>query len=62
LARKVIIIIGTAGFIGSSLVVVVSKDRNIIAINQRKPNPTLITAAPNVTSEKLNIANDIKII
>jgi nucleoside-diphosphate-sugar epimerase len=57
LARKVIVITGAAGFIGSSLVVTLSGENNIVAIDHRKPNRTLISAAPAVKWIMLNIAN-----
>jgi nucleoside-diphosphate-sugar epimerase len=57
LADKVTIITGAAGFIGSSLVVTLSKEHNIIAIDQRKPNHALVTAAPEVKWIELDIAD-----
>lgn len=59
--RKVIIVTGAAGFIGSTLIVDLSKDYRIIAIDQRLPTHALIKAAPNVKWEKLDISNATKV-
>jgi nucleoside-diphosphate-sugar epimerase len=57
LAEKVIVITGAVGFIGSSLVVTLAKEHNIIAIDQRKPNLALVMAAPAVKWIELDIAD-----
>jgi len=59
--KKIIIVTGAAGFIGSSIVVALSKEYNIIAIDQRQPTHALIKAAPNIKWEKLDISNANKV-
>jgi len=55
--KKVIIVTGAAGFIGSSLIVALSKEYNIVAIDRRTPTNALVAAAPNVNWKELNIAD-----
>ncbi len=57
MTKKVILVTGAAGFIGSSLIVALSKEYNLIAIDRRKPTRTLAAATPNVNWKELNIAD-----
>jgi nucleoside-diphosphate-sugar epimerase len=57
MAGKVIVVTGASGFIGSSLVVALSKAHIIIAIDKRRPSSDLVKAAPDVQWEILNIAD-----
>lgn len=55
--KKNIVITGAAGFIGSSLVIALSSEYRIAAIDQRKPSPDLINAAPEVRWLGLDISD-----
>ena len=54
--KKVIIITGAVGFLGSSITIGLSRDHEIIAIDLRKPGNALTEAAPGVKWEQLDIA------
>ena len=53
----VILVTGAVGFIGSSLVIDLSKDQHVIGLDKRKPSEALIKATPNVTWMELDIAD-----
>ena len=54
--KKVIVITGAVGFLGSSITIALSRDHEIIAIDLRRPGNALIEAAPGVKWEQLDIA------
>jgi nucleoside-diphosphate-sugar epimerase len=57
MVKKVIIITGASGFVGSSLVVELSKEYTIIGVDKRKPSPDLIAASTDVKWIELDIAD-----
>ena len=61
MARKVIVITGAAGFIGSSLVIDLSKDHHVIGLDKRNPSDALIKVAPGVAWMELDISDVSKV-
>ena len=61
LKDTVILITGAVGFIGSSLVIALSKDHFVVGIDKRKPSDVLIKATPGVKWIELDISNAAKL-
>lgn len=57
MVKKVVVVTGAAGYIGSSLIISLAQKYSIIAIDKRNPTPDLIAAAPGVRWIELNIAD-----
>ncbi|MFQ5631009.1 MAG: NAD-dependent epimerase/dehydratase family protein [bacterium] len=60
--KKVIVITGAAGFIGSALTVALAPEYLVVAIDRRKPGGKLLTATPGVQWEQSDISDaaDVK--
>ncbi|MEE8450816.1 MAG: NAD(P)-dependent oxidoreductase [Thermoguttaceae bacterium] len=54
--RKVVIITGAAGFLGSAVTVDLSGDHTVVAIDHRGPSEALLAAAPGVGWHQVDIA------
>jgi len=54
--RKVVIITGAAGFLGSAVTIDLCKDHTVVAIDCREPSEALLTAAPSVAWHQVDIA------
>ena len=54
--RKVVIITGAAGFLGSAVAVDLSRDHTVVAIDRREPSESLLAAAPDVVWHRADIA------
>lgn len=54
--RKVVIITGAAGFLGSAVLVDLAKDHTVVAIDCRRPSEALLAAAPDVAWHQTDIA------
>jgi len=57
LKDTVILVTGAAGFIGSSLVIALSKGHHVIGLDKRKPSEILIKTAPGVKWIELDISD-----
>ena len=56
MSKKVLVLTGAAGFLGSAIAVDLSRNYRITAIDLREPSRALLEAAPDVTWEKIDIA------
>ncbi len=57
MSENVVLVTGAAGFIGSSLVVALSEDFQVIGLDKRKPSAALIKGAKQVKWIELNIGD-----
>ncbi|HYW79441.1 MAG TPA: NAD(P)-dependent oxidoreductase, partial [Thermoguttaceae bacterium] len=55
--RKVVIITGAAGFLGSAVTVDLCRDYTVVAVDCREPSRTLLAAAPGVGWHRVDIAD-----
>jgi nucleoside-diphosphate-sugar epimerase len=55
--KKVIVVTGAAGFLGSAITVDLSGDHHLLALDRRKPTDALLVAAPEVIWHQLDIAD-----